>query len=1060
MFFRKWLVRGLVALVLAASLGAGVVYQQWTNPAAVRQQVVDMLQQQFPGASISLDGARLQWLGGVVLTELRLLRRGSNVPGGQEDGSQAEQVDFLHIPRAIVYPDKQRLLDGEFPIQRIELEEPLIRIIHNKDGQWNVEGLVGKADPTVPLPTFVIKKGTLVLEDKAASPIIWELHDLNATLVTDSNNCLTFNGTGQSETLGTVELSGSWKRSNNAMKLSWHVTGLNINRDLVDYLTRLFPNPQLDGLKIEGKAESAGDLVYQPGATPALQYRGYCQLRQTCVESSKLPVPLHNLSALLRCGDGKLVLEKLKAAAGAGKVECNGWADLADVANTFGGQVTVYHLPLSSELAKGLPDDVRRLHDKFQPEGSVKAQIVAEKQKGVWMVVHCTMEPDDISICFEKFKYPLDRVTGTIAFDYLQFQTKFDLVGYSGTRPIALKGCWKGQHEKAEATIEVSGQDVLFDDKVLEALPGDKRLGLDGGIQGLAASFHPTGKGTFRSVTQRFPGNLEFQNTYQIHFQDCTAKWDVFPYPLENVSGDLVIYPRSPTGHEQYEFANFKGTHNGGEVYVQGGTLPRPGAKDDGKLVVNLAGQNFCMDGDLKEALTTIKKMTAVWDKFKPTGRIDFQAQIERLPGQPRDKIDMDIGVDVKGCTTEPSFFPYELTDVTGQVRYRKNKVELSNFTARHNKTLLSVKKGTVDFVGNDGFFVELDELRGNPVLADEDLLRAMPKALRTSTEMVSLKDFAIQTKLVVSQADDPHATPEIFWDGELHVRDAHLRAGIDLDHVTGTFASRGLCDGRQIAGLCGNIYLDEATALKQPFHGVRSHFVVLDKTPDTVTFTLDAPILGGDISGRGQLQFNSTFRYEIDLTASQIPLKEIGRQNWGPREQLDGIAAGRLYLRGQGSGLSGLEGDGSIDVPYSPTTRLLTLGPLLDLLKFLGLRWPDRTAFEEAHAAFAIHGNRVSIGKLELQGNAVSLYGKGEVDLATNDLLLDMYTSWGRAEQWLPPGIRTIPSSISKQFVKIEVRGKLGGNEGDLKFTKRLVPGLTGPFLEMRNQWMGNNNR
>src|SRR5205807_6600645 len=181
-------------------------------------------------------------------------------------------------------------------------------------------------------------------------------------------------------------------------------------------------------------------------------------------------------------------------------------------------------------------------------------------------------------------------------------------------------------------------------------------------------------------------------------------------------------------------------------------------------------------------------------------------------------------------------------------------------------------------------------------------------------------------------------------------------------------------------------------------------------------------------------------------LTASQIQLEQFGRHNIGPKQELAGIAAGRLHLQGHGDGVKDLEGNGSIDIPYTAVTRLLNLPFLFDLLKFLGLRWPDRTAFEEAHAAFAIHGNRVQVSKLEMLGNVVSVYGKGEVNLDGTELELDMYPSWGRAEQMLPSAVRGIPSAISKQLLKIEVRGRLGGNEGDLKFSKRPVPGLIDP--------------
>jgi hypothetical protein len=68
------------------------------------------------------------------------------------------------------------------------------------------------------------------------------------------------------------------------------------------------------------------------------------------------------------------------------------------------------------------------------------------------------------------------------------------------------------------------------------------------------------------------------------------------------------------------------------------------------------------------------------------------------------------------------------------------------------------------------------------------------------------------------------------------------------------------------------------------------------------------------------------------------------------------------------------------------------------------------------------------------------------------------MYSSWGRAEQFLPAGVRYIPSEISKQLLKIEVRGKIGGDSGDLKFSKRPVPGLIDPLVQLRDRVVGKN--
>src|SRR5262245_39666470 len=113
MSWRKWLVRLLVFGVLAGAAFAVVLYQRWTDPAVVRQQVIARLEKLFPNASISLESARLRILGGIVLNELRIVRR-----------DDPNRHDILHVPSAIVYHDKEHLLNGEIAFRKVELHRP------------------------------------------------------------------------------------------------------------------------------------------------------------------------------------------------------------------------------------------------------------------------------------------------------------------------------------------------------------------------------------------------------------------------------------------------------------------------------------------------------------------------------------------------------------------------------------------------------------------------------------------------------------------------------------------------------------------------------------------------------------------------------------------------------------------------------------------------------------------------------------------------------------------------------------------------------------------------
>ncbi len=71
MAWRKWMVRGVVYGIFGAAVTGALVYQRWTNPSAVREQIIASLSEAFPGAHVSVDSARLRILGGIQLNGLR-----------------------------------------------------------------------------------------------------------------------------------------------------------------------------------------------------------------------------------------------------------------------------------------------------------------------------------------------------------------------------------------------------------------------------------------------------------------------------------------------------------------------------------------------------------------------------------------------------------------------------------------------------------------------------------------------------------------------------------------------------------------------------------------------------------------------------------------------------------------------------------------------------------------------------------------------------------------------------------------------------------------------------
>src|SRR5262245_32032995 len=124
MAWRKWVVRGVFCTLMGALGLAASLYEGLTNPTAIRQQVIDKLRAQIPGAAVTLDSAHLRLLGGIAIDGLRLART-----------DDPDRVEFIHVPSAIIYHDKEQLLDGKLVIRKLELKNPHLHVIRSKEGR-------------------------------------------------------------------------------------------------------------------------------------------------------------------------------------------------------------------------------------------------------------------------------------------------------------------------------------------------------------------------------------------------------------------------------------------------------------------------------------------------------------------------------------------------------------------------------------------------------------------------------------------------------------------------------------------------------------------------------------------------------------------------------------------------------------------------------------------------------------------------------------------------------------------------------------------------------------
>jgi hypothetical protein len=1033
MVWRKWLVRLLVFSIVAFVAVAAAIYQHFTNSTAVREQVIARLEEHLPGARVQVESANLNLMAYITFQDLRLNRK-----------DDASQTVFLDVPNGTIYHDKEQLLDGKVAIRKVEFDKPWLRVVREKNGSWNLNGILGAVDLSKSIPTIVLKQATVYLEDHKTIPPVppLQIKDVNLSIVNDPRDTLVFKGSGLCDLIGTIEISGSLGRATDQFSLSLHMPDVPVAGELIQRLAGYQQEAASHLRLLTGKLKNLHcDLVYDPITNPTWSYDLHGKFTDGRLAHAQLPMMLEQVEGDISMVNGRLSLKKITAHFEETRIELAG----AVVATREGfdveeGMLTVSRLVIDEALMKHLPEQVEHLNQLFRPRGPISFYVEAERHAGRWKT-RTHVEPEGMRAACQKFPYELDNIRGTVEQEsdpeHDVNLVKIDLVGHSGAHVVTVRGKM-GEKGPESVAVHVAAKNLPLDAKMHAALLEH---------QSIVDSFQPRGVVDVDVDVVRQPYAKEFQNRIIACFHDTTVSYDLFPYQIENVRGVLEILP------DHWEFHDFVGLHKEGRFRARGGSFPVPGSGEH-ELRIDLEGDQIRLDEQMEAALKQ-PALKQTWSALNPSGHIEFEAHVT----QKRKQDPAEIVVSVKpqaGCRIQPAVFPYAM-DIAfgpkGQVKYENRHVYLNQILCQHGATMLSLQEGNVTCKENGGLSIDLAELVGNPVIPDGEMVAALPGALGNAVRILELREPLSMRliRLTVDVAAEGEK-PTIYWDGSIGLRNAFVRAGVPFEQVSGVISCKGEFKDR-LGPVEGHVRIDQATLFKQPFDLIQTNYTVNVVQPNVVVLPdLNAHLYGGDVGGVVRIDLDKNLAYELNLRASQVQLEAFSKQNQiGTRTQLSGLATASLYLRGSGTDLKNLQGHGAADVMNG---KIYNLPPIVQLLKVLKLRFPDETAFEEAHIQFGIAGRQMELTRLDFFGDAVSLGGKGKMNLDGTNLMVDCFALPGPLNARFLPVIGNLEAAISKQIVVIKMRGSLM----DPKCFSEPVPVVLEPLKGMMN-WVRNRN-
>ncbi len=161
---------------------------------------------------------------------------------------------------------------------------------------------------------------------------------------------------------------------------------------------------------------------------------------------------------------------------------------------------------------------------------------------------------------------------------------------------------------------------------------------------------------------------------------------------------------------------------------------------------------------------------------------------------------------------------------------------------------------------------------------------------------------------------------------------------------------------------------------------------------------------------------------YAFLATLTNADLARFAQERIPGTNRLSGEVFATVDLRGKGKTRNNVQGRGSVQLRNAD---IYQLPAMVSLLKVLSLRNPDATAFTQSDIQFVIQGEHVYLERIDFDGDAVSLQGRGELNLLNDQINLVFRTVVGSDNAKLP-AVKQFLGGASQQILLLHVDGTL----------------------------------
>ncbi len=372
-----------------------------------------------------------------------------------------------------------------------------------------------------------------------------------------------------------------------------------------------------------------------------------------------------------------------------GRIEQSGRAEF-NISGQYGGyrQHSPYRVKISirgmniPDVSKLTDEDEKpaplaavlgEIRRRFRPEGPVDISVLCSRPENGKTTFKGTAEPRGVKMLYNKFKYPLHDVSGTIDFDSRRVVVK-KVTGRGNGADVTITGVVR-PHDK-QYDISIRAEKLPLDDTLRSAMPEE--------LLKLWDSVSPGGRAAAATARiYRKKGDEKRHTEIGVSLKGrAEITYTGFPYPLGGLVGEVAFDDDSMEISRARPLMASTGQMRC-QIYgrIRGLRSKSP--------LPEMTVEAFRVPIDDKLLAAVGERTRKTISQFSPAGRI--RKVVAEVGRKADGRLDYDVSVMLDGASFRYAEFPYPVEDVSGRLSILPDRAIIEEITGAHKEAKIGI---------------------------------------------------------------------------------------------------------------------------------------------------------------------------------------------------------------------------------------------------------------------------------------------------------------------------------------------------------------------------------